>query len=212
MRLVKTLPVFVIAIILMLAFTLTSYSAIQDFSADLVYGDKDRALEAKVYIGFCKIRVQTEKIIYIERTDVSPDIAWMIVPETKTYAEMPLFYAFPWNIYLAAAWPYGEKLPMLKENDVLRGRPATKYIIKADNTSIELGHAWLDPSSQAVLKVDYINKDSASGIEFNNIKAGMQDLKLFEVPLGYTKVPFDEKAYIDIFKNAFGKRRFGERL
>ena len=200
MKRVKAVSFFVAVAIYVTIFASASH-AVQDFSANVILKGAKQELNGKVRVGFCKIRVEIEKIIYIERTDLNPDVAWVIAPETKTYFEVPLSRAFfPWNVWLAAAWPYGEKLPELKEDDVVNGQHAFKYTMEVDlgSKSRVVGYVWVDKSSGVVLKMTNIYENGLSdSIEFNDIKISNQPVEFFEVPSGYTKTPFDEKTYSD---------------
>jgi len=199
MKFIRVLSFFMVVTVCVTIFGSTSYATVQDFSANLTCKGEDGTFESKAYIGFCKIRVETEKVIYIMRTDLDPDVGWMIMPETKTYSKIPLYYAFPWNIFMVAAWPYGAALPSQGESDVVNGRAAIKYNMKDNDNSKVLGHVWVDKASQVVLKMN--DPNSGSSIEFKDVKVGVQNLKLFEVPSGYVEVPFDTKIYSDGMRN-----------
>ncbi len=125
--------------------------------------------------------------------DLKQQTGFFVLPENKTYTElppgkvplpMPFFHpADPENA--CAAWESLAKKPgtCTKVGDgTINGRAAVEYKGTAPNG--DTGSAWVDRKLSFVIK--WAGQKGAA--EFRNIKEGTQAATLFEIPKGYDRV------------------------
>lgn len=163
------------------------------YSADSYTQNAEMTLKEKIYVAPGKQRKEQElggaTQVSIIRMDKG--VMWMLMPDDKMYMEMSLQQAQSQNPGVDLSAYQMEKTEAGRET--INGLDAVKYKIimtGADGTKLG-GFQWVvSPGIQ--VKLDALSKDANSTerikMELTNLKIGKQDLALFEIPAGYTKM------------------------
>ena len=166
------------------------------FSADMSMNLKDgKNMNGKVYVGGGKMRQEfnTEGHEVIQIMDLQRKVTDMLMPQQKMYMEMAYGQMMQQH--------RGPKMPDLKSFDpnnpcaqseemtcekvgteTVNGRATDKWIFKNKKTG-DSQTLWIDK------KIMYAIKMQSKDMEMNltNVKEGMPDASLFQIPAGYRK-------------------------
>ncbi len=167
------------------------------FSADMGMKMKDgKDMNGKVYVGGGKMRQEfnAEGHEMIQIIDLQRKVSDMLMPQQKMYMEMAYGQM--------AQQKRGFKLPDLKSfdpnnpcaqsedvtcervgNETVNGRNTEKWLFKNKKTG-DTNTVWIDK------KIMYAIRMQSKDMEMNltNVKEGMPDASLFQIPAGYRKL------------------------
>ena len=163
------------------------------YSADSYIETEQLTLKAKVYAAPGKERKEQEmgggNQITIRRSDKG--VMWMLMPEEKMYMEMGMNEGQQQSSDVDLSKYKTERTEVGKE--VIDGHETTKYKMIMTNQEGKKfgGFIWITKEG-ITIKMDAVSKDENSTerikMELTNLKIGKQDLALFEIPEGYTKM------------------------
>jgi hypothetical protein len=152
-----------------------------DFSADFVVKSKgEDEIVGKIFVKGQKIRQEIaegdEKQVLIIRPDKG--VTWMLTSEDKSYMEIPYeSQGQAFDVWTAES----EKLGKLLGEETVAGYPCKKFELVEEG---EKATYWVSKKLSFPIKV----QDSESVMEYKNIKEGVADDALFEVPKGFQKL------------------------
>lgn len=181
-----TLTIFIMPIQAVAAFNL---------SADIIAVEGASRQTGKLYVKGNKYRVDLNggseyAIIRHDR-----NAAWMVLPEHKTYIEMPFD---PKTKPAIEGRTSGQVKKKLIGNDVIDGHAVKKYeVTAARKGKADSFYQWITIDHDFPIKSSAA--DGAWSIEYRNIKVSVSD-ELFEIPQGYEKVAFDSLSSSDTVK------------
>ncbi len=177
-----------ISIILLLILFASSIAFALEFSADSITTQKGEfQTKGKLFYKADKFRMETQahgdmNMIVITRIDKK--VAWNLMPETKTYMEMPLNMQHRPKVEEKYE---GEIERKQVGSETIDGHPTKKYLItyKTDNETHQV-YQWVATDINMPVKTSAI--DGSWSHELRNIKIGNQPDNLFEIPAGYQKM------------------------
>ena len=156
----------------------------EDFSADMVSRSPQGSMTAKMYVSGNKSRIESAGTITITRLDKK--VAWILMPNEKVYMEQPLD---PRSAASMQEKVDGEVERKEEGKETVNGMMTTKYrVTVASQGRRESMFQWVDEDMNFPVKTAAI--DGSWSTEFKNIRRASQDLRLFEVPPGYSKMSF----------------------
>ena len=167
----------------------------QQFSADMVRLKPTGALTTKVNLNGDKVRMEvagqsTKSYVLL---NLAKRQSIMVLPDTKTYIVSPPG-RMPSSIPLVRVGNPDEAcVDWVKDvnktgeckkvgDEELNGRKTVKYSATASNG--DTGTVWIDRDLKMPIKWD----GEKGAAEFQNIKLGTQEEKLFELPTDYEKI------------------------
>lgn len=159
-----------------------------EFSADSITTQKGGfQIKGKLFYKPDKFRMETQahsnmNMIVITRVDKK--LAWNLMPDTKTYMEIP----FDMQNKPKVNEKYeGEIDRKQVGSETIDGHPTKKYLItyKTGNETNQV-YQWLATDINMAIKTSAI--DGSWSYELRNIKMGNQPDTLFEIPTGYQKI------------------------
>jgi hypothetical protein len=154
----------------------------EDFSADMVSSSSEGTFIGKIYVSGEKSRMEMPEASTISRMDKK--VSWVLMPGQKMYMEQPI------DARAAAGTQEkmsGEIERSVEGNETVDGRVTTKYRVTFEaQGKRETIFQWIDEAAHVLVKTAAI--DGSWSTEFKNIKAGLQDQELFEIPAGYNKM------------------------
>ncbi|NSW86102.1 MAG: DUF4412 domain-containing protein [Syntrophobacteraceae bacterium] len=173
---------FQLAILLVVSLFLFSSPAMAiEFSADMFIQPKDEEpLKGKIYVKGDKVRQEMTEEGEVQIMIIRPDkkVTWMIIPEDKTYLEMP---------YQAEDKTFEEWTAEKESKAKLLGEETVSGLQSRKYESIEDGektYFWISKKFPFPVKVE----DVEVTMEYRNIKEGSVPDSLFELPSGYEKM------------------------
>ena len=173
---------FQLAILLVVSLFLFSSPAMAiEFSADMFIQPKDEEpLKGKIYVKGDKVRQEMTEEGEVQIMIIRPDkkVTWMIIPEDKTYLEMP---------YQAEDKTFEEWTAEKESKAKLLGEETVSGLQSRKYESIEDGektYFWISKKFPFPVKVE----DAEVTMEYRNIKEGSVPDSLFELPCGYEKM------------------------
>lgn len=152
-----------------------------EFSADMFIQPKDEEpLKGKIYVKGDKVRQEMTEEGEVQIMIIRPDkkVTWMIIPEDKTYLEMP---------YQAEDKTFEEWTAEKESKAKLLGEETVSGLQSRKYESIEDGektYFWISKKFPFPVKVE----DAEVTMEYRNIKEGSVPDSLFELPSGYEKM------------------------
>jgi len=166
------------------------------FSADMAMNMKDgKAMNGKIYVGGGKMRQEfnAEGHEMIQIIDLQRKVSDMLMPQQKMYMEMAYGQM--------GQQRRGFKLPDLKSFDptnpcaqsedmtcekvgteTVNGRSTEKWLFKNKKTG-DTNTVWIDKKIMYAIRTQ--SKDMQ--MDLTNVKEGMPDASLFQIPPGYRK-------------------------
>lgn len=161
-----------------------------EYSADQTMEHAEGAMQGKVYYAPGKERREMNQggmnMANITRHDKK--VVWMLMPEMKTYMEMPMGAGAPASNPGDLSGYKMEHSEVGKET--LNGVPTTKskLVMTAPDGSKLGGFMW-STKEGIMVKMDAISMQEGKKMrikqELTNLKIGKQDPQLFEIPPGY---------------------------
>lgn len=167
------------------------------FSADMAMNMKNgKAMNGKVYVGGGKMRQEfnAEGHEVIQIIDPQRKVTDMLMPQQKMYMEMAYGQMMQQH--------RGPKMPDLKSFDphnpcaqsedmtceqagteTVNGRTTEKWLFKNKKTG-DINTVWIDKKIMYAVRMQ--SKDMQ--MDLTNIKEGMPDASLFQIPPGYRKL------------------------
>lgn len=166
----------------------------QEFSADITSTGMGQQISGKIYNAPGKARMEASGVITIAR--INENIAWVLMPNEKTYMEVPLTSS---NVVAGSDKMPGEIERKLIGRETLDGKPVDKYyIVYTAGGKTQAIYSWILPDSGIPAKT--VAEDGSWQVEYRNINIGKQPDSLFEVPSGYKK--FSLPSVKDMMENA----------
>lgn len=174
MRRVLFVTAFIIA-------TMAGAAQALDFSADMVSTAGGQRMSGKIYVTKDKVRMDMAGTTTITRMD--RNVAWVLMPQQGMYMEQAVE---PERLAGTAEKMPGEIERVFLGDERVDGRPAKKYRIVYKSA---MGRAsvvqWVDNASGIPVKTE--SEDGSWTMEYKNLKLGVPDDSLFEIPSGYKK-------------------------
>lgn len=165
---------------------LVSVSLAADFSVDQIISGKGMPnISSKIFISGDKIRVESSsgRISSIVITRPDKKVSWTLIPNQRMYMEAKID---PRHAVTTGYKMPGEKREKIGKETV-NGINCDKFRVTYKNKAVSPSvFLWLSPDGIPV-KVQAADKSWTS--EMKNIKKGAQSPYLFEIPLGYSKMP-----------------------
>jgi hypothetical protein len=155
------------------------------FSADMVMTTQGHSMSGKIFVNADRTRMEMsmpgQSVVNIVRRD--KQVAWMLMPDQKTYMEMPLKnQGQPSPFDGSVDYKY-----TLVGPDTVDGHPCKKYQFSATvGGQAVKGFHWL-ASDLKDLPIQWSDENGASLTTLKNAKIGPSPDALFELPAGYTK-------------------------
>ena len=157
-----------------------------DYSATRVIESKPGPFVSKIYVSEGKERSETtvgeKQMITIIRPD--KNIAWILMPATKTYQEVGVETAVSYSHQ--QLFPEGEFKKLAQET--LDGIKATRYQVL--QSKAPAGSLWLSEEGiplKAEKAADEVLGLPPISLRLQDVQVGKQDAALFELPAGYQK-------------------------
>lgn len=193
-----------VALSLLLVLTSVAFAQMSGkapFSADMkVTMKNEKNVSGKVYFNGDKMRQDftAEGHQAIQIIDFQRKVTDMLMPEQKMYMEMN--YGENMRQHRGFKWPelksYNPSNPCAQLEDTscekvgtetVNGRSTDKWIFKSKKNN-ETTTAWLD--HKIMYPIRTVNKDFQ--MDLTNVREGMPDASLFEIPAGYRKFDMGE--------------------
>jgi hypothetical protein len=155
--------------------------AAMEFSADVVIVPKgDEPMKGKIFVKGDKVRQETSDEGETQVMIIRPDkkLTWMITPEEKTYMETPYQ---PSDKTFEEWTAEKEKNGKFLGEETVSGMPCKKYETIEDGEKTVF---WISKQFPFPIKIE----DSEMTMEYKNIKLGLLNGPLFELPAGYEKM------------------------
>ncbi len=169
-----------------------------DFAADMVMTGPEGRMQAKIFTADKKFRMEMAGSIVITRMDLN--LSWVIMEAERMYMEQRVD---PEMVVKTAGDPSAEVERILLGPDPVDGKPAEKFkVTYAVSGARESVYQW--NSSAAPVPVKMAALDGSWSVTYQNIRAGAQDPKLFEVPAGYQKLTMPDMGQFGQMAGAFG--------
>jgi hypothetical protein len=152
----------------------------QEFSADIISTNMGQNISGKIYNAPGKARMETSGVITIARID--KNMAWVLMPNEKTYMEVPLSSG---NVVAGMDKMPGEIERRLVGKETIDGKAVDKYyVVYTAGGKTKALYSWLLPSG---IPVKTVAEDGSWQVEYKNINMAKQPDNLFEVPSDYKK-------------------------
>jgi hypothetical protein len=150
------------------------------FSAEMVSNTGGQTMQAKLYVGDHKSRVEMPQAIMIMRMD--RNVTYMIMPEQNMYMEQALD---PKMMAQASQEVAGQVDRKSLGRESVNGVSAEKFLVtyETQGRRNEM-YQWMGDNGVPV-KVSAV--DGSWSAEYRNVSVGPQPDSLFEVPAGYQK-------------------------
>lgn len=180
---------------ILMVFSLIGFNGLfaQEFSADMTSTAMGQQVSGKIYNAPGKARMEANGVTTIARIDKG--VAWVLMPEQKTYMEMPLASS---NIVAGSDKMPGEIERKLIGRETLDGKTVDKYHITYNTGGkTQAIYSWILPNSGIPAKT--VAEDGSWQVEYRNINVAAQPDSLFEVPSDYSK--FAMPSVKDIMEN-----------
>ncbi len=149
-----------------------------DYSADTEMTENGKTqATGKVFQSGKKQRMEMSGSVSITRLDKK--VMWQLMPEQKSYMEMPLS---PQNI--PPTEKSGAEMTEMG-SETVNGVSATKYkVVSKDGGKKSESFIWFTKEG-IMVKTEGHYEGKTVGSELKNLKIGKQDASLFEIPAGY---------------------------
>ncbi len=164
--------------------SIVNFSYAQEFSSNIVTKTKDGVTNGKFYVSKDRLRLEIEPAVTVTRIDKK--IVWMILPEQKTYLEMPMESQ---DMVPTLERVPGEKKRTVIGTETIEGRETRKYEVVFDSQGKEeVIYLWM--SEELNFPVKSAALDDSWSVEYKDIVPGAQPPELFELPADYTKFDY----------------------
>ena len=153
----------------------------RQFSADMVMQGSQGALQAKLYVGDQKTRMEMPQAVTILRLD--RNMSYILMPDQRMYMENPLDMSLV--AQTSANMPgETERKPLGKES--VNGVSADKFQVTYNEPgkAPQSMYQWMGPND---IPVKRASLDGSWSVEYRNIQVGPQPNALFEPPADYEK-------------------------
>ncbi len=161
----------------------------REFSADMVSQGQGQTMQAKIYVGREKTRMEMPQNIVITRMDRK--VSWVIMPSQGMYMEQPMD---PNMAARTATKMEGELERTSLGWESVDGKPAEKFrVTYTVNGTSQMIFQWINKEGFPVKSAAV---DGSWSVEYRNIRVGAQPDSLFEVPPGYQKFAMPSMAGI----------------
>ncbi len=153
-----------------------------EFSADLVFMSQETQGYGKIATSDQKVMVKMGDVITIARID--KNVMWLIMPNGKMYAEMPLQLQ---NIFVGTAKIQGEIEKRFVGKEMVDEQNSDKYrVTYSMDNKVYTAFVWMLPGVDVPIKK--AAEDGSWVIKYKRIYVGKQPDELFEIPAGYQKI------------------------
>lgn len=165
---------------------LAGSAAAAQFSALMMIKDGDRMISAKIYVQDALMRQEFSDEGGQTVTIVRPDkkVIWFIMPQERTYAEMPLKKKLPGQFLQI---PPDAVSKRLVGKETVNGFETEKYEVTVRRgAGLEKQTIWL--ATKLGTPVKLTSKEGNFSVEYKSITEGPQADRLFALPPGYKKL------------------------
>lgn len=177
----------------MLAAIFLAASLVQaaEFSAKVVTKAEGQEMHGKIFMKGQKMRNEFQAGGETNINIVRPDkkVVWVLIPEGKTYMEMPLAEESQEKILMKK--PEDRAKMKLLGTETVNGFECDKYEVDASHEGQPVKQfVWIAKKLQMPIKS--VTADGSMSMEYRDIKIGGVADSVFEVPKGYEKmqIPF----------------------
>lgn len=171
---------------LLLVLFMPGWAKAVDFSAQMVVKDGDKTMPGRIYFQNGKMRQEFIDEEGRTITIVRPDkkVVWVIMPQEKTYLEMPLKIHLPGQFIQIPPDAISKRVV---GTETVNGYVADRYevTLKGGDTGVMKQTVWVAKKLQVPIKMVTARRDFS--MEYRNIKEGGLAALLFEPPKGYVK-------------------------
>jgi len=156
-----------------------------EFSALLLVKDGGKTMPGKIYVLDGKMRQdfidETGQTITIVRPD--KHVVWVIIPQERTYMEMPLKIRLPGQFIQIPPQALGKRLV---GRDRVSGYEVDQYEVTVPGRAgLEKQTFWVAPKLGLPIKMECRRRHFS--LEYTNIKEGGVPARLFNLPPGLHK-------------------------
>lgn len=172
--------------ILLILLVIPGWAGAVEFSAQMMVKDGDKAMPGKIYFQNGKMRQEFVDEEGRTITIVRPDkkVVWVIMPQERTYLEMPLKTRLPGQFIQIPPDAIGKRQVGM---ETVNGYVADRYEVttKEGETGVMKQTVWVAKKLQVPIKMVTARRDFS--IEYRNIREGGLAALLFEPPRGFVK-------------------------
>lgn len=152
-----------------------------EFSADLIMTNKGQPLQrGKFFMGNRMARMELTAAGQVQILRMDKDVVWSILPNTKSYMEMPLQF----NALATTQWPGFSESCVGEE--VVEGHPTKKCVITGRALGQEVTSTVWKAQDLGGTVIRNIGSNGF-GMELRQIVRGPQPAALFEPPANFKK-------------------------
>ena len=172
--------------ILLILLLIPGWAGAVEFTAQMMVKDGDKTMPGKIYFQNGKMRQEFVDEEGRTITIVRPDkkVVWVIMPQEKTYLELPLKTRLPGQFIQIPPDAISRRQV---GTETVNGYVADKYevSVRGGESGLTKQTVWVAKKLQVPIKMVTARRDFS--MEYRNIKeGGLADL-LFEPPKGYVK-------------------------
>jgi len=172
--------------ILLILLIIPGWAGAVEFSAQMVVKDGDKTMPGRIFFQNGSMRQEFVDEEGRTITIVRPDkkVIWVIMPQEKTYLEMPLKTQLPGQFIQI---PPDAIAKRVVGTETVNGYVADRYevTVKGGATGVTKQTIWVAKKLQVPIKMVTTQRDFS--IEYRNIKEGGLAGRLFEPPKGFVK-------------------------
>jgi len=175
-----------ISVGLLMLLMIAGPAAAAQFAAEMMIKDGDRFVPAKIYVQDGKMRQefndQAGQTITIVRPDMK--VVWIILPQERAYAELPLGRKLPGQFIQIPADALSKRLV---GKETVNGYESERYEVTVrGGRGLEKQTIWLVPKLETPVKM--LCNERKFCVEYRSIKEVIQADRLFNLPPGYKKL------------------------
>jgi hypothetical protein len=171
----------------LLLLVLPNWGQAAEFTAKMVLKDGGKAMPGKIYVKGDKMRQEFTdehgQSITIVRKDRK--VVWVVMPQDRVYVEMPLKKELPGQfLHLPADTIKKQRV----SKETVNGYPTERYqvIVPGGSFGPVVQNFWICDKLGMPVKMEC--KEKSFSLEYQDIKEGGIEDKLFEPPPGFKKV------------------------
>ncbi len=172
--------------ILLILLLIPGWAGAVEFTAQMVVKDGDKTMPGRIFFQNGKLRQEFVDEEGRTITIVRPDkkVVWVIMPQEKTYLEMPLRTRLPGQFIQIPPDAIDKRVV---GTETVNGYVADRYevTVKGGDTGVMKQTFWVAKKLQVPIKMVTAHRDFS--IEYRNIKEGGLAGLLFEPPKGFVK-------------------------
>lgn len=171
---------------LLILLLIPGWAGAVEFTAQMVVKDGDKTMPGRIFFQNGKMRQEFVDEEGRTITIVRPDkkVIWVIMPQEKTYLEMPLRTRLPGQFIQIPPDAISKRVV---GTETVNGYVADRYevTLKGGDTGVMKQTVWVAKKLQVAIKM--VTAQRNFSIEYRNIREGGLAALLFEPPKGFVK-------------------------